>query len=64
MLRTTIIDIDFNKILNKILKYKHKNEITEEQYDYIMLTYNKYADVNPLVKDLLMVKSKNLNLLT
>ncbi len=55
MLRTTINDIDFNKILNKILKYKHKNEITEEQYKYIMMTYDNYAPVNPLVKDLLMV---------
>ena len=55
MLRKTINDINFNKILNKILKHKNTNKITEEQYNYIITTYNKHAHLNPLVKDLLML---------
>jgi len=51
--QTKLNDINFNKIINKILKYKNKNKITEEQYNYFITIYSKLKDSNPLVKDLL-----------
>lgn len=48
-------DVDFNKILEKLLKYKNKNLITNQQYNYFIKVYNKIKDINPLVKELLFI---------
>lgn len=52
---TKLNDIDFNKILEKLLKYKNKKLITNEQYNYFIKVYNKIKDINPLVKELLFI---------
>lgn len=58
-------DINFNKILDKLLKYKNNNKITDVQYDYFMNSYNKLKDNNPLMKDILIdvFKKENYDLL-
>ncbi len=48
-------DINFNIILNKLLLYKNKKDITEEQYNYFIKVYEKIKDKNILVKDLLKI---------
>jgi hypothetical protein len=48
-------DIDFIFILNKILKYKNKNMISNDQSDYFINVYNQLKNNDPLVKDLLFV---------
>ena len=54
-------DINFNKIIDKLLKYKTNNKITDVQYDYFMNSYNKLKDNNPLMKDILFVVFKKEN---